>query len=175
MRSKVIAGLLVAAIAACAAAAADAASVTSFDKGWKFLKADAPGAEAPSFDDSAWRTVDVPHDWSIELLPTNASGTGTSGGTGYLQGGLGWYRKTFTLPRSMAGKKISIDFDGVYMDSYEYLNGTLLGNHPYGYTGFAFDVTNLVHTDGVTPNVLAVVVQNQLPSSRWYSSKPSSL
>lgn len=155
-----------------------------FDAGWKFVLVNPNGigdptgqygnslnplAAATSFDDSSWRSVNVPHDWSIELLPTNASGTGTSGGTGYLQGGLGWYRKTFTLPPSMAGKKISIDFDGVYMDSYEYLNGTLLGNHPYGYTGFAFDVTNLVHTDGVTPNVLAVVVQNQLPSSRWYS------
>ena len=69
----------------------------------------------------------------------------------------------------MAGKRISIDFDGVYMNSYVYLNGALLGNHPYGYTGFSFDVTDLVHADGVTPNVLAVVVQNQLPSSRWYS------
>jgi beta-galactosidase len=154
-----------------------------FDKGWKFVlvnpnditdpsgvygNAAAPLAQAVDFDDSSWRSLDLPHDWSIELLP-QASGGSVSGGTGYLQGGLGWYRKSFTLPPSMAGKKISIEFDGVYMDSYEYMNGTLLGNHPYGYTGFSFDVTNLVYTDGVTPNVLAVVVQNKLPSSRWYS------
>ncbi|GAI57990.1 unnamed protein product, partial [marine sediment metagenome] len=85
------------------------------------------------------------------------------------QGGLGWYRKTFTLPSSMSDKKISIEFDGVYMDSYIYLNGQLLGNHAYGYTGFSFDLTGLVYTDDVTPNVIAVKVQNQLPSSRWYS------
>jgi beta-galactosidase len=161
----------------------DGSRSMDFDKDWKFVlvnpnditdpsgvygNAAAPLAQAVDFDDSSWRSLDLPHDWSIELLP-QASGGGVSGGTGYLQGGLGWYRKTFTLPPSMAGKKISIDFDGVYMDSYEYLNGTLLGNHPYGYTGFSFDITNLVYTDGVTPNVLAVVVQNKLPSSRWYS------
>ena len=69
----------------------------------------------------------------------------------------------------MAGKEISIDFDGVFDNSYVYLNGQLLGNHPYGYTGYSFDVSKLVHTDGHTPNVVAVVVQNQEPSSRWYS------
>ena len=124
-------------------------------------------AQAPGFDDSSWRSLSVPHDWSIELQPQSVGGV--SGGTGYLQGGLGWYRKTFTLPPSMAGKKLAVDFDGVYMDSYVYLNGTLLGNHPYGYTGFAYDISSLAYTDGVTPNVLAVVVQNKLPSSRWYS------
>ncbi|KJK33551.1 beta-galactosidase, partial [Lentzea aerocolonigenes] len=69
---------------------------------------------------------------------------------------------------SMAGKKVSIEFDGVYMDSEVYLNGTLLGRHPYGYTGFALDLSSRVHTDG-TPDVLAVKVRNQVPSSRWYS------
>ena len=114
---------------------------------------------------SSWRSVTLPHDWSIELLPTASA----SSATGYMQGGLGWYRKTFTLPKSMAGKRLSVEFDGVFMNSYVYLNGTVLGNHPYGYTGFSFDITNLVTADGVTPNVLAVVVQNQQPSSRWYS------
>ncbi len=69
----------------------------------------------------------------------------------------------------MAGKQISLDFDGVFENSYVYLNGQLVGNHPYGYTGYSYDITHLVHTDGHTPNVLAVVVQNQEPSSRWYS------
>jgi beta-galactosidase/beta-glucuronidase len=152
-----------------------------FDAGWKFILVNPAGvsdpsgvygtsvnpqAQAPGFNDSSWRSVTLPHDWSIELLPQSS---GVSNATGYFQGGLGWYRKTFTLPRSMAGKQLSIEFDGVYMNSYVYLNGTVLGNHPYGYTGFSFDITNLVHTDGVTPNVLAVVVQNLLPSSRWYS------
>jgi beta-galactosidase len=150
-----------------------------FTQDWRFVLVNSaditdPGgryenADDPAYDDSAWRRLDVPHDWSIELLPTTGPGTGTSGGTGYLQGGLGWYRKSFTLPSSMAGKRISIEFDGVYMDSYVYMNGELIGNHPYGYTGFAFDLTDLAHTDGVTPNVIAVKVQNRLPSSRWYS------
>ncbi len=150
-----------------------------FDKGWKFVLVNPAGikdptgeyedAQYPDYDDSDWRLLDLPHDWSIELLPVMGPGTGTDAGTGFLQGGLGWYRKTFTLPASMTGKRISIEFDGVYMDSYVYFNGQLLGNHPYGYTGFSFDLTDLAYTDGVTSNVIAVKVQNQLPSSRWYS------
>lgn len=125
------------------------------------------GAEQPGFDDSRWRTVAVPHDWSIEQTPTTDHNT--TSGTGFLPGGLGWYRTTFTLPRGWAGKRISVEFDGVYMDSDVYVNGRLVGNHPYGYTGFAHDITGLVHTDGRTPDVLAVQVRNRLPSSRWYS------
>jgi beta-galactosidase len=124
-------------------------------------------AAAPGFDDSGWRTVDVPHDWSIELAPEQAPDT--SGGTGFFHGGLGWYRKSFTLPPALRGKRVSIEFDGVYMDSSVYLGGELVGSHPYGYTGFAIDLTDRLHTDGVTPNVIAVQVRNQLPSSRWYS------
>jgi beta-galactosidase len=145
--------------------------------GWRFAlvnpagSTDPTGAYAdapdPGYDDSRWRTVRVPHDWSIEQTPTTANGT--SGGTGYLPGGLGWYRRSFTLPPAVAGRRVSVEFDGVYMDSYVYCNGTLVGNHPYGYTGFALDLTELLHTDGRTPNVLAVQVRNQLPSSRWYS------
>jgi beta-galactosidase len=151
-----------------------------FDHGWKFQLVNIadttdptglygnsgnPLAAAPGFDDQTWRDVTLPHDWSIEQQPAATN----SGSTGYFPGGLGWYRKTFTLPKSMTGKTLSVDFDGVYMNSYVYLNGQLLGNHPYGYTAFSFDVTSAVHTDGVTPNVLAVVVQNKTPSSRWYS------
>jgi beta-galactosidase len=150
---------------------------TDFGADWRFALVNPEGitdptgayadAEAPSFDDSSWRRVDVPHDWSIELDPTPTGGT--NAGTGFLQGGLGWYRKTFTLPRSLAGKNISIEFDGVYMDSSVYVNGQLAATHAYGYTGFNVDLTQFVHTDGRTPNVIAVKVQNQLPSSRWYS------
>jgi beta-galactosidase len=125
------------------------------------------GAAAPGYDDSAWREVAAPHDWSIEQTPTTEHGT--TSGTGFLPGGLGWYRIAFTLPPGLAGKRISVEFDGVYMDSYVYCNGTEAGRHPYGYTGFAFDLTGLLHTDGTTENVIAVKVQNQLPSSRWYS------
>src|SRR4051812_18394412 len=148
------------------------------DRDWRFAlvslngnASDGPYARAadPSFDDSSWRRVDVPHDWSIEQTPTPpTAGAPTTSGTGFFPGGLGWYRKTFTLPRSFTGKRLSVEFDGVYMDSSVYLNGRLLGVHPYGYIGFSLDLTG-AHTDGRTPNVLAVRVRNQIPSSRWYS------
>jgi beta-galactosidase len=158
-------------------ARAAANRLTDFGQGWKFALVnpdgitDPTGAYAnamdPGFDDSGWQQLDVPHDWSIELAPVdNAS---TSSATGFLPGGLAWYRKHFTLPRSLAGQQISIEFDGVYRNSNVYLNGKLLGNHPYAYTGFSYDLTGLVHTDGVTPDVIAVSAADQQPSSRWYS------
>jgi beta-galactosidase len=147
-----------------------------FGQDWKFVLVNPAGvtdptgafetAYQPGFDDSGWRTLDVPHDWAIELTPVETAGT--SSGTGFLQTGLGWYRKHFTLPPSVAGQRISVEFDGIYMNSSVWLNGQLLGNHPYAYTGYNFDVSSLVHTDGVTPNVLAVKVPSAQPSSRWY-------
>ncbi|RAS70838.1 beta-galactosidase [Lentzea atacamensis] len=143
-----------------------AGRAVDFTGAWKFALVNKTGEDAPQPDanDPAWRDTRLPHDWSIGLDPVEGPHTGA--GTGFLPGGLGWYRKTFTLPSSMAAKKVSIEFDGVYMDSEVYLNGVLLGRHPYGYTGFAYDLD--AHTDG-TPNVLAVKVRNQVPSSRWYS------
>ncbi|MFD5836103.1 glycoside hydrolase family 2 TIM barrel-domain containing protein [Streptomyces collinus] len=145
--------------------------------GWRFALVNPGGitdptgsyadAHLPGHDDSGWREIAVPHDWSIEQTPTTEHGT--TSGTGFLPGGLGWYRLAFTLPPALAGKRISVEFDGVYMDSTVYCNGKEAGRHPYGYTGFALDLTDLVHTDGSTGNVIAVKVQNRLPSSRWYS------
>ncbi|MFG3322927.1 glycoside hydrolase family 2 TIM barrel-domain containing protein [Streptomyces sp. NPDC048171] len=142
--------------------------------GWRFWLADPDGSVEgstapadPAYDDAAWREVAVPHDWSIEQTPTTEHGT--TSGTGFLPGGLGWYRLAFTLPPALAGKRISVEFDGVYMDARVHCNGREAGRHPYGYTGFALDLTDLVHTDGRTENVLAVRVRNRLPSSRWYS------
>jgi beta-galactosidase len=172
----VLVGSLDAGVASAHDAGARARSA-DFGQAWKFALVNPAGitdptgayarAAEPGYDDSNWRTVNVPHDWSIELNPT-ATG-GTNSGTGFLQGGLGWYRKTFTLPRSAAGKRVSVEFDGVYMDSVIYVNGRQVANHPYGYTGFAVDLTGLAATDGRTPTVVAVQVRNQLPSSRWYS------
>jgi beta-galactosidase len=148
-----------------------------FDLDWKFVLVNAEGitdptgaytdAYQPGFDDSGWQSLDAPHDWSVHLTPVNASYVESY--NGFLPGGLGWYRKTFTLPSWMTGKRISVEFDGVYMNSYVYVNGQLLGNHPYAYTGFNYDLTSLVHTDGTTPNVIAVQATNEIPSSRWYS------
>jgi len=147
-----------------------------FDTGWRFALVNPAGgtdptgayarAADPSYDDSGWRRVTVPHDWSIERNPT--PGPATTSGTGFYQGGLGWYRRTFTLPAALSGRHLSVEFDGVYMDSEVYLNGRLLGAHHYGYTGFSLDLTG-AYTDGRTDNVLAVKVRNQVPSSRWYS------
>ncbi|MGI5430538.1 glycoside hydrolase family 2 TIM barrel-domain containing protein [Streptomyces sp. CA-179760] len=152
-------------------------STVALRDGWRFALVNPGGitdptgayadAALPGHDDSGWREVAVPHDWSIEQAPTTEHGT--TSGTGFLPGGLGWYRLSFTLPPALADKRISVEFDGVYMDSHVYCNGEEAGRHPYGYTGFAFDLTDLVHTDGTTENVIAVKVQNRLPSSRWYS------
>ncbi|MFJ2240212.1 glycoside hydrolase family 2 TIM barrel-domain containing protein [Streptomyces sp. NPDC087859] len=160
-----------------AAGGASGRGTVALRDGWRFALVDPggitdptgayDGAADPAYDDSAWRQVAVPHDWSIELAPTTQHGT--TSGTGFFPGGLGWYRLAFTLPPAYAGKRISVEFDGVYMDAYVYCNGTEAGRHPYGYTGFAFDVTDLLHTDGTTENVIAVRVRNRLPSSRWYS------
>ncbi len=189
---------------AISAAPAELKRENNFDPGWRFLKADAPGAEAVTFNDSAWRTIDLPHDWSLEDLPqtatngtsaalpatpavTNAPGGGRGRGranfpvvgpfspgspggtaTGYTLGGTGWYRKHFTLDNLTLGKRVAIEFDGVYMDSDVWLNGHPLGNHPYGYTAFAYDLTEFLNPPG-QENVLAVRVRNTGRNSRWYS------
>ena len=139
----------------------------SFNDDWKFNLGNVNNAQNKEFDDNQWRTLSLPHDWSIEL-DFNSNSLATHEG-GYLDGGIGWYRKSFVLPKEMEGKEISINFNGVYMDSYVYVNGTQVGNNPYGYTPFTFDITENLICDGVTENVIAVKVNNQQPSSRWYS------
>ena len=162
-----------------------------FDDGWRFLRGDAPGAELPAFDDASWRLLDLPHDFSVEDLPpraADANGEGTLWGTtvmparvgpfdtelsqggrdtGWFVGGTGWYRKRFSAAAVPAGGQVEIVFDGVYMNSDVWLNGTLLGNHPYGYTAFAYDLTPHLRRDG--ENILAVRVRNEGRNSRWYS------
>jgi beta-galactosidase len=136
------------------------------DSGWKFLLGDPGGAETRSFQDASWRTVNLPHDWSIESPPerTNPS----AAGAGYFPAGIGWYRKTFRAPAAWRGKRVSVDFEGVYKDAAVYWNGRNLGTQPYGYTSFRFDLTEGL--DFTAPNLLAVRVDNSAqPGSRWYS------
>ncbi len=136
------------------------------DFDWKFLLGDPSGAEAVAFNDASWRSVNLPHDWSIEGKPDAKNPSGSGGG--YFPGGIGWYRKTFTAPASWKGKRVSAEFDGVYMDATVYLNGRKLGNHPNGYLGFVFDLTPDLTL--ASKNVLAVRVDNSAqPNSRWYS------
>lgn len=149
----------------------------SFDKNWRFRKDTLTGAEQPQYSDKGWRLLNLPHDWSIEDLPNQKEGevqgpfTKTSVGkaaTGFTEGGIGWYRKTFTLNNTYKGKKTYILFDGVYMDADVWINGHHLGNHPYGYTSFSYDLTNYLTTNGKS-NVIAVRAKNLGKNSRWYS------
>ena len=135
----------------------------NFNDNWKFYLGDASGAEEPGFNDSSWEQVNLPHDYSIEQ-EYSRSGEAESG---YLLGGTGWYRKNFTIGSSAEGKRIRIDFGGVYMDSTIWVNGHEVGSHPYGYTPFSFDITDYVNYGG--DNVITVKVNHQTPSSRWYS------
>ncbi len=145
-----------------------------FDANWRFTKDNTVDASVATFDDSKWRTVDLPHDWSIEDLPNQSDSVvgpfttqsiGTTA-TGYTVGGIGWYRKHFTL-NNVEGKKVTIYFDGVYMNSDVWINGHHLGNHPYGYTAFYYDLTPYLNKSG--ENILAVRVRNEGKNSRWYS------
>ena len=136
------------------------------DFGWRFTKGDTPGADKPDFDDTAWRTLDLPHDWSIEGPYTQSDPTG--GGGGSLPTGIGWYRRAFVLPEAWRGKNVFVEFDGVYMNSDVWLNGQILGHRPFGYIGFEYNLTPYLKF-GYT-NVLSVRVDNShQPNSRWYS------
>lgn len=141
--------------------------VTNFDKSWRFIKEDATGADQPAFNDSQWRKLDVPHDWSIEGPYDQNNPTGSGGG--YLPAGIGWYRKTFTLPATDAKRKVSIEFDGVMCNSEVWINGFYLGKRPYGYVSFAYDMTGHLNFGG-KPNMISVRVDNsQQPASRYYT------
>lgn len=165
---------------------ADALGSIDFDRDWKFYLATrkpqvaeggfaAAGVKdagdyttaqiiAKNFDDASWRTLDVPHDFSIEGEKVSTSVDSQA----YLEGGLGYYRKQFTVPASMQGnRRISLDFEGVYQNSVIYLNGEKVGSYPNGYTGFALDITDKIAYGA--ENVLVVKVQNMSPSGRWYT------
>ncbi len=120
-----------------------------------------------SYNDSFWKNVDLPHDYSIDQGYTTAAPAEQE--SGYVLGGTGWYRKSFTLSSDMAGKVVRVDFDGIYMNATIYLNGVQLGTHPYGYTPFSFVLPNENLKFGGGENVLAVKVEHKQPSSRWYS------
>jgi len=166
----------------------------SFDFDWRFRAGDVEGAQAMSANDASWETVDLPHDFMLEgkgqaiVVPGGRAGGGGNRGTplpekpegpfdprspggnsnGYLNGGLGWYRKTFELPESARGRHVFVEFEGVYMNAEVWLNGKSLGTRPYGYSTFEYELTPYL-TYGRERNVLAVRVNVQQPSTRWYS------
>jgi beta-galactosidase len=168
---KIILSLLVLLSVSVLAWASDAPSLVSrmilpFDADWKFLKADVPDANTPGFNDSDWKSVDVPHDWSIE--GPFSSDAPTRGDGGFLPSGVGWYRKHFTPPAEWKKRQVFIEFDGVMANSKVWLNGHLLGSRPFGYVSFRYELTE--HLKWGRPNVLAVRTDTTLqPASRWYT------
>ena len=149
----------------------------NFDSGWKFKLGKVAHADSAVFDDSAWRTVDLPHDWSIEDLPVVAGkkqigpfseDSPGKGSTGNVLGGEAWYRKIFVTESSFKNKIVQICFDGVYMECNIWLNGQHVGFHSYGYTPFTCNLTPFLKPEG-EKNTLAIVVINPGKNSRWYS------
>ena len=135
----------------------------NFNANWRFQKGDFSGAAKASFDDSQWRKINLPHDWSVEgpFSPKWASATA------YLPGGIGWYRKEFSVPASEKGRNAYIYFGGVYDNSEVYINGHLLGKRPNGFVSFQYDLTPWIHPGN---NVIAVRVDHsQYADSRWYT------
>ena len=140
--------------------------VLAADSGWKFILGDPSGAEAAGYSDQSWRTVHLPHDWSIESAPDPKNPSGSGGG--FFPDGTGWYRRTFKAPPAWKGKHVTVEFDGIYRNAAVYLNGRNIGIQPYGYTSFDLDLTPQLSF--TSPNVLAVRVDNSAqPNSRWYS------
>lgn len=143
-------------------------TVVSMDNDWRFQIGTFEESIDPSFDDSEWRELDIPHDWSIEGKYNKYNKTGRGGG--YLPAGDGWYRKTFSVSEAEKSNKIFIEFDGIMANSEVYINGHLLGKWPYGYTSLNYEMTDHINFGDDAKNVLTVRANNiNQPSSRWYT------
>ena len=159
--------LLIFLLIACHRYPEDLREKINFDAGWKFDLKDSSVFIQTNYEDSHWRLLNLPHDWSIEGTFSPDNPAGISGGA--LPGGIGWYRKSFLLPCSDSLRNIFITFDGVYHNSEVYINGHFLGKRPNGYISFQYELTPYLNF-GTTPNVIAVRVDNSdQPNSRWYS------
>ena len=140
-------------------------TVMTLKTGWRFHKGENEEAWFKGFDDAAWRTVMVPHDWSVE----SPFSKNNSSGTGYLDGGIGWYRVRFTLPEEYRGKSVRVIFDGIYKNSQVWVNSSYFGRRPYGYSEISYDITHAVQF-GETDNVIAVkVTHTDVADSRWFT------
>ncbi len=139
-------------------------SVSNFNHNWKFILDDKAAFAEVAYDDASWSVLEIPHDWAFEN-GIHKNGAQKQGG-GYHDGGIGWYRKTFHVEQESLTNTTYIEFDGVYMNSEVWVNGTLLGKRPYGYISFRYDISHLLHKG---ENIMAVRVDNSLePSARWY-------
>ena len=156
--------ITLAAILALTVPAAESRLVQSADLDWRFHPGDVAEARAAAFDDAGWRALDVPHDWSIEGDYSAANPTGDK--CGYLPSGIGWYRRVIEMPPAWRRRVVTLEFEGVYMNSEVWLNGVRVGGRPCGYSSFTCDLTAQLKPGR---NVLAVRVDNSLePSTRWY-------
>jgi beta-galactosidase len=146
--------------------AESARTYLDFDLDWLFSRGDFSSSAMPAFDDSGWRKLNLPHDWSIEG-PFDAS---LGSATGYAPGGIAWYRKHFKLDSAYKGNSVIVEFDGVYNNAEVWINGQFVGRRPYGYSSFHLDLTPYLKFDKKDENVLAVRVDHtRLPDSRWYT------
>lgn len=154
-------------IQACKTSTVQPRTIANFCSDWKFNLGDTANAQDTAFDDSKWRTLNLPHDWSVEGEFSEKAPSGNGGGA--LPGGIGWYRKTFTIAATDTNKLVFIDFDGVYKNGEVWINDKYLGIRPYGYSSFRYNITPYVKFGNVK-NVVAVKVDNsKQPNSRWYS------
>jgi beta-galactosidase len=142
-----------------------------FDDGWRFHRGGALGAEAERFDDSGWREVDLPHDWSIEDIPGTSSPFDSRAinqvNSGFTVGGTGWYRKSFSIPDADSTARFALYFEGSYNHTIVWVNGREAGRHFYGYTSFGMDITPCLAFG--KRNTVAVKVMNEGENNRWYS------
>ncbi len=148
----------------------------NFNEGWKFINNNSEKAENTNFDDTSWKTVDLPHDISVEDLPVQDSihigpfykGVESGQDVGYLKGGTAWYRKHFVVSSNDKNKELILNFDGVQSEAVIYINGKEAGQHKYGYTPFNIDITSFLNDPG-QDNVIALKVTNPEVNSRWFA------
>ena len=166
LRIGVLLSFLILILAASSVFAQASRITSSFDRDWRFVRGDVTGAEKQDFNDSDWRKLDVPHDWSIEGPPDEKNPTGQGGG--FMPSGVGWYRKHFSISNELRSRQVFIEFDGVMANSDVWINGVHLGNRPYGYISFGYELTP--HINFGTDNVIAVRADTSMqPASRWYT------
>ena len=137
---------------------------------WKFHLGEAEDAWFKGYDDSSWESVTLPHDWSVSQPFSKEY----SSGTGYLAGGIGWYRLRFSLPEEYRGKKISICFDGIYKNSQIWCNSYYLGKRPNGYVPVSYDISNIAcfksaDGQGMENEISVKVTHTDIADSRWFT------
>ena len=143
-------------------------SSEDFNFDWRFSLGDNSAWAGADFDDSQWRELHLPHDWSVEGNFSKDNPSTPAGGA--LPGGIGWYRKHFSTPDLSGGKRAWVEFDGVFMNSTVYVNGQEMGTRPYGYSSFCYDITDALNPQEGADNLIAVRCDNELqPNSRWYA------